>query len=238
MVVPARMLAAATLATTVLCLILAVVQVSHLPATRTEALDLGYQYVDPQAQLGVTTHPVQLPQYSAVGTNHAFLGQYDGDGQSTSDVAREEQLAQRTVAMAKHVKKAKKAHKPWKPMAANQLFKFKGVHFKGFNKQKAAMYQKMRQAHKLQPSHTQMKSPRRRTSPRGSGQSRRSQAPTVLSKPSLTWACRRRAQCSRTICRWVLWAPTTSSWDPTRAATLASPTPVGIEADESGGERG
>jgi hypothetical protein len=110
-----------------------------------QALDLGYQYVDPQAQLGVTTHPVQLPQYSAMGTNHAFLGQYDGDGQSTSDVAREEQLAQRTVAMAKHVKKAKKAHKPWKPMAANQLFKFKGVHFKGFNKQKAAMYQKMRQ---------------------------------------------------------------------------------------------
>ena len=41
-------------------------------------------------------------------------------------------------------KKGKKAHGPWKPLAANKLLNFKGVHFKGFNHKKAAMLHKMK----------------------------------------------------------------------------------------------
>ena len=57
-----------------------------------QAIDLRYQYVDPQAN-GAETHPVELPQYSNFGTNHAFLNKADGSGQSTKDLSHFQQLA-------------------------------------------------------------------------------------------------------------------------------------------------
>jgi len=147
---PARM-ASAVAGITGLCLLMAVVHVGRLPATRTEAIDLGYQYVDPQAR-GAGTHPVELPQYNNFGTNHAFLNKGDGSGQSTKDLSHFQQLA---VKQAK-----KKAHGPWKPLSADKLFHFKGVHFKGFNKRKAAMLHKLKQQAKMQMKHTRAKEPR------------------------------------------------------------------------------
>ena len=129
-------LAAAAAWTTAMCLLVAVVHVGRLPATRTEAIDLGYQYVDPQ-RLGAGTHPVQLPEYRGFGTDHAFLGKADGAGQSTRDQARFQQLA---VAKAKTA-----AHHTWHPLTADQLFHRKGVHFKGFSHKKAAMLRKAKQ---------------------------------------------------------------------------------------------
>ena len=52
------------------------------------------------------------------------------------------------------VKNGKKAHGPWKPLAADKLFHFKGVHFKGFTKRKAAMLHKLKQQAKMQMKHT------------------------------------------------------------------------------------
>jgi len=117
-------------------------------------INLGYQYVDPQAQMQVETRPVQLPQYNDFGTNHAFMNKGDGDGQSTKDRVQFQQLA------VKQSKKAKKAHGPWKPLAADKLFHFKGVHFKGFNKKKAAMLHKMKQQAQLQMKHSEAQQPK------------------------------------------------------------------------------
>jgi len=180
---------------------------ARAPATLKQAIDLGYQYVDPQA-LGAGTHPVQLPQYNNFGTNHAFLNKADGSGQSTKDLSHFQQLAVKQVRSAGkamlatvnfvgwcrmlccycvhvHVcplspplvywdehaarlwlsnvwwKQAKKkAHGPWKPLSADKLFHFKGVHFKGFNKRKAAMLHKLKQEAKLQMKHTRATEPR------------------------------------------------------------------------------
>ena len=66
---------------------------------QTQAIDLGYQYVDPQAQMGVQEHPVALPQFGDLGTNHAFLNKGDGDGQSTKDRMHFQQLAIKQVCM-------------------------------------------------------------------------------------------------------------------------------------------
>jgi len=150
----AKMMASAMAGTTALCLLLAVVNVGRMPATKSEMINLGYQYVDPQSQMQVATHPVELPQYNDMGTNHAFLNKGDGEGQSTKDRAQFQQLA------VKQAKKAKKATGPWKPMTADKLFHFKGVHFKGFNKKKAAMLHKMKQQAKMQMKHTRVLQPK------------------------------------------------------------------------------
>ena len=135
-----RLAASATAGITALCLLVALVRVGRLPATRTEAIDLNYQYVDPQKQLGRTTHPVQLPSYGDFGTDHAFLGKADGSGQSTLDRAHFQQLA---------VKRAQKVmHQPWAPLAAEQLFHRKGVHFKGFNRKKPSSHRGARRQSK------------------------------------------------------------------------------------------
>ena len=62
-----------------------------------QAIDLGYQYVDPQSQMGVQEEAVPLPQFGELGTNHAFLNKGDGDGQSTKDMALFQQLAVKQV---------------------------------------------------------------------------------------------------------------------------------------------
>jgi len=90
-------MASATAGTTALCLLLAVVNVGRMPATKSEMINLGYQYVDPQSQMQVATHPVELPQYNDMGTNHAFLNKGDGEGQSTKDRAQFQQLAVKQV---------------------------------------------------------------------------------------------------------------------------------------------
>ena len=136
---PVRRMASATAGITALCLLVAVVHVGRLPATRTEvcvpharayargkrgawglrvlprgcaaaqprcilltraraqAIDLGYQYVDPQAQMGVVENAVQLPDFGEQGTNNAFLNKGDGSGQSTKDRAHFQQLAVKQV---------------------------------------------------------------------------------------------------------------------------------------------
>jgi len=119
----ARMAASAALGIPALCLLLAVVNMGRLPATRTEALAVA--------------HSVALPSYGEFGTDHAFIGKADGSGQSTRDRAHVQQLA------VKQAKKAAPGH--WKPLAADKLFHYKGVHFKGFNKKKAAMLHKAKQ---------------------------------------------------------------------------------------------
>jgi hypothetical protein len=139
----AKLLASATAGLTALCLFVAVVNVSRLPVTRTEAIDLGYQYSDPQAK-GVIEQAKALPHFGEQGTNKAFLNMGDGEGQSTKDRAQFQQLA------VKQAKKAKKAHGLWKPLAADKLFHFKGVHFKGFNKHKALMLHKLKEQAKAQ----------------------------------------------------------------------------------------
>lgn len=94
-----RRMASATAGITALCLLLAVVNVGRMPATKSEMINLGYQYVDPQAQMQVETRPVQLPQYNDFGTNHAFMNKGDGDGQSTKDRVQFQQLAVKQVCM-------------------------------------------------------------------------------------------------------------------------------------------
>ena len=131
-----RLAAAVTAATTALCLLVAVVHVGRLPATRTEALDLGYQYVDPQRELGVEAQAVKLPAFGDFGTDHAFLGMGDGSGQSTRDRARFQQLA------VERARTAAGGHAGWQPLSAEQLVHHKGVQFKGFNHKKAALLRK------------------------------------------------------------------------------------------------
>jgi hypothetical protein len=133
----ARLAASATAGITAMCLLLAVVHIGRLPVTRTETM-------------GALTHAVELPNYGAFGTDHAFLGKADGAGQSTKDHALFQQLA------IKHAKKAAKhvvgrtgekkgAREHWKPFAADQLFHRRGVHFKGFNHKKAATFEHAKQ---------------------------------------------------------------------------------------------
>ena len=120
------------------CMLLAAIHRDKPFVSRTEAVDLRHQFVDPQAH-GAGTHYVQLPQYGFFGTDHAFLGKADGSGQSTRDRARFQQLA---------IVKARKAglgRQMWKPLAAEQLFHRKGVHFKGFNHKKSAMLHRAKQ---------------------------------------------------------------------------------------------
>jgi len=99
MLSPARAMAAGVTALSAVCLLLAMVAVGRLPATRQAKLqlhgpvDLGYQYVDPQAQLGVETHAVKLPEAGSMGSNAAFLGFADGEGTSVRDLSRRQQLA-------------------------------------------------------------------------------------------------------------------------------------------------
>jgi len=81
---------------------------------------------------------------SEFGTNHAFLNKGDGEGQSTKD-----KLSFQTLAV-KHAKHPKKAFSPWKPLGADQLFHYKGVHFKGFSEKKYAMLHKLKEQAKMQ----------------------------------------------------------------------------------------
>ena len=129
-----RLAASATSGITALCVLVAVVHVGRLPATRTEALDLGHQFVDPQRH-GVEAHAVKLPSFGDFGTDNAFLGKGDGSGQSTRDRARLQQLA---------VKRAR-THAAWNPLSAEQLVHHKGVQFMGFNQKKAALLRKAKQ---------------------------------------------------------------------------------------------
>jgi hypothetical protein len=74
----------------------------------------------------------------------------------------------------KQAKKAKKAHGPWKPLAADKLFHFKGVHFKGFTKKKAAMLHKLKEQAKMQMKHSPYK---------GASKARQLWPDTVIGKP-------------------------------------------------------
>lgn len=121
----ARLLASATAGITTLCLLLAVAAVSRLPANRTEAINLGYQHGDPQAQKAPVT-TVLLQQ--KLGVTKA-----------------KEQKAKGTK-----VAKSESHWKPWEPLSAEKLFHRKGVHFKGFNAHKAAMLRRAKQQAKKQ----------------------------------------------------------------------------------------